>query len=268
MAAAPRSGRIAGAIAAVGTLMLLLVNPSPTSAIVGGDLDGNAHPYVGLVVTARGLCTGTLVAPTIVLTAAHCVVDFETGSEVDFVAVTFDPDPVATGTPVFFEGTASAHPLFRFGGRGQRVFQLESQFDIAVIELDAAPGIEPAPLPSENLLAPFATGTRNRDFTVVGYGLHNDADPPTDELSFDAIRRNTTVAFKTLTDTQLYVRQVATDNHAGGGGCFGDSGGPILLGDTVVGEYTQVSSVTCQTWGAYTRIDVGTAREFLGQYVA
>ena len=50
----------------------------PASAITNGELDGNAHPYVGLMVAqdADGnplwRCTGTLLSSTVFLTAGHC----------------------------------------------------------------------------------------------------------------------------------------------------------------------------------------------------
>src|SRR5689334_19480445 len=54
------------------------VTATPALAITDGELDGNAHPYVGLMVAqdANGdplwRCTGTLLSPTLFLTAGHC----------------------------------------------------------------------------------------------------------------------------------------------------------------------------------------------------
>jgi hypothetical protein len=50
---------------------------SPTQAIINGSPDGNNHPYVCLIVfdDANGpawRCTGSLIAPNVVLTARHC----------------------------------------------------------------------------------------------------------------------------------------------------------------------------------------------------
>jgi hypothetical protein len=49
----------------------------PAGAITDGELDGNGHPAVVLVLMeVNGApafrCTGTLIAPTFVITAGHC----------------------------------------------------------------------------------------------------------------------------------------------------------------------------------------------------
>jgi hypothetical protein len=208
-----------------------------------------------------------LISPTIVLTAAHCV------DGIDSVSVTFDPAPLPLSSSGsisgLIDGTAHPNPEYSLDLHSAKAFYDMSQFDIAVIELDQSPGISPAPLPEQNLLRPFRTGTRNRTFPVVGYGTFRDIEPPRGhELQFDGVRRVTTVPLKKLTDTLLYVQLNSSDNRGGGGGCFGDSGGPVFLGTTVVGEYTGVQGGLCQTFGSYTRIDTGPARAFLDQYVA
>ena len=56
-----------------GVALLIRVAASPASAITGGRPDGNAHPYVGIVMTAEGgFCSGALLSPTVFLTAGHC----------------------------------------------------------------------------------------------------------------------------------------------------------------------------------------------------
>src|SRR5436190_1966936 len=72
---------------------LLVLGTVPAGAISYGESDGTAHPNVGALVIAlpdgpRAICSGTLVAPKVFLTAAHCVFgDLGTLP----LGVTFDP---------------------------------------------------------------------------------------------------------------------------------------------------------------------------------
>src|SRR5215218_1267599 len=63
---------------AAAVLATLALTASPAAAITDGELDGNRHPYVGLMVAqdAGGnplwRCSGTLLSSTLFLTAGHC----------------------------------------------------------------------------------------------------------------------------------------------------------------------------------------------------
>src|SRR5688500_11127456 len=96
--------------------LALLLAAGMASAITYGQPDGSRHPNVGALVAAgeegEFLCgSGTLIAPDVFLTAAHCMVGFEQF----FRGVTFDNvyDP---GTSVVYPGTLHIHPDFAFPG--------------------------------------------------------------------------------------------------------------------------------------------------------
>ena len=97
-----RRGIVLAGIAILASLVLA----APAGAITYGTPDGNRHPQVGALLAPQAYsdgtwaaCSGTLIAPTVFLTAAHCDL------EVDRVAVTFDSsyDP-ATGTEYWGPG--------------------------------------------------------------------------------------------------------------------------------------------------------------------
>ncbi len=117
----------------------------PAGAITYGMPDGNGHPEVGALLAPQPYpdgtwetCSGTLIAPTVFLTAAHC------DQGVSRVAVTFDSSyNAATGTTYW--GTWHADP-------GYNQAQSDPQ-DVAVVVLDkAVRGITPARLPKAGSL--------------------------------------------------------------------------------------------------------------------
>src|SRR3954454_20957612 len=142
------------------SIVALLIAAAPAGAITYGAPDGSSHPEVGALLAQQAYsdgtwaeCTGTLISPTVFLTAAHC------DEGVSRVAVTFD----STYSPLkgtTYWGTYHADPAYN-----QRTSDPQ---DIAVVVLDkAVRGITPARLPKANSLDAVDTTT---EFTPVGYG--------------------------------------------------------------------------------------------------
>jgi hypothetical protein len=82
-------------MAAAATAVAALVLTSSASAITNGVPDGTGHPEVGALLAQQAFsdgtweeCTGTLISPTVFLTAEHC------DEGVSRVAVTFDSNYV------------------------------------------------------------------------------------------------------------------------------------------------------------------------------
>src|SRR5262245_54568376 len=79
----------------VGAAALAALAAPPAQAIFGGTTD-TAHTAVVMVydTTAQGLCSGVLIAPTVVLTAGHCLVGNPTASD---YLVSFATTPQSLG---------------------------------------------------------------------------------------------------------------------------------------------------------------------------
>src|SRR5690349_17052331 len=95
--------RFAPLIAIFSILPLLFA--SPAWAITNGVPDGNAHPYVGALLNDHAYsdgtwsyCTGTLISPTVLVTAAHCGKARQKAANVTFSSQYHTGDAVYTGT--------------------------------------------------------------------------------------------------------------------------------------------------------------------------
>src|SRR5262245_14507665 len=101
--------------------MIVLVAASSALAITNGTPDGTRHPYVGLFVAqdAGGnplwRCSGTLLSPTVFLTAGHCTAADE-GGNVAHAEIWFGSGPIATDPnfkSVAAGGTGCANPAVK-----------------------------------------------------------------------------------------------------------------------------------------------------------
>jgi V8-like Glu-specific endopeptidase len=240
----------------------LLASAAPAAAITNGGPDGSSHPQVAALLAPTAYsdgtweyCTGTLIAPTVVLTAAHC----DEGTPA--VRVSF-ASAYRAGSSTVYAGTFHADPSYT---------QSQSDpHDIAVIVLDrAVKGIAPARLPQAHALDGL-TGAQT--FTSVGYGAQSVTNGPGGKtFLYTDVRHVAVGTLNSLTPSFLRISQNASTGN--GGTCDGDSGGPNFLGSgsgetNIIAGTTITGDTTCRSTNVDYRLDTASARSFLGAYVA
>jgi hypothetical protein len=247
---------------------------APAGAITFGNVDGTAHPNVGALFADYDpsvpgldlLCSGTLVSPTVFVTASHCTVFLPSvGVGPHDVWVSFDPRASdANGSPwpgaTLRRGTYHTNPLFASGG-------FNNTYDIAVVVLDApVVGITPAQLPTRNFLDTI--DLKSQRFTAVGYGTVRDIKQTgPNALFFDGIRRWVDQGFNAL--NKSWLRLSMNPSTGNGGTCYGDSGGPHFLGTTnLLVALTVTGDAPCRSTDVDYRVDQDSARDFLAGFVA
>jgi hypothetical protein len=265
---------------------LLAATVGTAWAITDGQVDGNAHPNVAMIVyyqpDGRFRCSATLVSPTVLVTAAHCTDGVRGKAIVTFDSVAPSPTPRAaddtgTGTSTtgytsapagWLAGTPHTHPLW------DGELQLNDLHDVGVVVLDTPyTAATPAQLPTRNYLAGLANGNgglNKETFTVVGYGVFFEKPtegPKKPTAVADRTRRFAEAVGQNISSQVLQLAENAKDSRADGGSCFGDSGGPVFHNGLLVGDSSFGASQFCRSTGGYYRLDTDDARSFLDDYV-
>jgi uncharacterized protein (TIGR03382 family) len=228
------------------TLAALLVSTTSFAGtieqpVVGGTtVAPGKYPDVALVVAPMALCTGTLIAPDVVLTAGHCI---ETQpKEVLLGSVDYTkPDG-----EVIAVKSATAYPSW------------ETSFDVGVLVLDHVAKAKPRAIASACTAKDLRIGN---DVEVVGFGLTTAAGTGDNTKLHQAAL---TVRDPICTSDPSCIAKVAPNGEfiAGGDGvdaCFGDSGGPIYLDDALIGVVSRGladgGNRPCGGGGVYVRAD-------------
>ena len=246
-------------IAAVAAVMLAAT--APVMTVTNGRPDGTGHPYVGIALqpaAGGGFfdCSGSFLSPTKFLTAAHC----------------FDPAAPAFVSPqnappfTVVPGTVHNNPDWCFGcGSG---LPGADTHDVAVITLAASVFLPVyAALPAAGLVD---TLPMKSSVDIVGYGVQGFIRGRDPEQIFTAVRffAPSELVQSNNRASGEFIKLTANPSKGTGGVCFGDSGGPDVLGGTniVLAVNSYVTNGNCAGVTYSQRVDLPGILAFINSF--
>jgi secreted trypsin-like serine protease len=271
-----RSRHLLGIMVFVSVLITALLSGS-AYAITNGQLDGDAHPYVCWVVTWDGespwvyLGSGSLIAEKVVLTAGHMTADTP-DYIIDFVWVSFDP--YAVWSPLTYPEewnvaeSWDTHQDYEIGVYPQLKNWISHDVGIIVLEEPVIMD-EYGELPTEGLVDTLKMKTT---VDQIGYGVQmmvhvpGTGPPYWDYIEFGARYYAPAQLIKSNHEfSDEFMKLTANPAQGKGGTCFGDSGGPNLLGDTntILGVTSWGTNYNCAGVSYVARVDTADVLDWI-----
>jgi uncharacterized protein (TIGR03382 family) len=230
------------AIAIIASACSVDTTSAASSAIIGGDTSApNEFPATGMLVVGRQmLCTATLIAHDVILTAAHCLADPLFG-DFGFTLDTDASDGIDNIIPVRF---THQHPDFDDGVENFLGLAVRNDIGIGILESEI---LDVPAAPVDTPLFQTAIDTGNQ-LAMCGYGriAWYEGEKP--------IKRDAMVL---VDQTQSYEFSTAPMDPQP---CIGDSGAPLFIdspdGPRIVGLVSRAlgPSEMCDTGAIITRV--------------
>lgn len=259
-------------------ILTILALTGQALAITWGEPDAdNTYSNVGAIVLDRPerepsqFCTGTLIAPTVFLTAGHCTDYLEELISEELITqamikVSFDPEDIFDPEGWIEIAQIVTHPQYGTS-------EYNNPHDVALLILAAPVNLPPARLPVLGYLEQLkrdkvlGDGPEKAQFIVAGYGTTIDWPPP-EVLDNGPNRWFAYSEYRAIMKPWLLMSQ----NHIIGnaGTCFGDSGGPAFIdygGELVLVGITSWGDSNCVATGFDYRVDIAETLDFIGPFI-